>query len=42
MRLIEPSSTVSGTGFVPAPSAPWPRGRTMRPWSMPGMRMFWT
>src|SRR3954449_11452410 len=42
MWAIEPSSTDTGTASVPAPYAPCPRGRTIRPWSIPGMRMFWT
>ena len=26
---------------APWVSAAWPRGRTTRPWSIPGTRMFW-
>ena len=36
MCLIELSSTETIFGIVPSPYAPWPRGRTSRPWSMPG------
>ena len=27
---------------APLPRAAWPRGRTTRPWSIPGTRTFWT
>ena len=36
--LIEFSSILTATGFVPSPYAPWPRGRTMRPCHMFGIR----
>ena len=40
--LIELSSTERTFGAVPPPYAPWPRGRTTRPCTMPGTRMLWT
>ena len=40
MCLIELSSTETASRFVPSPYAPWPRGRTTRPCSIPGTRMF--
>ena len=36
--LIELSSIFTGTGFVPSPYAPWPRGRMIRPCHMFGIR----
>jgi hypothetical protein len=36
MWLIDFSST--DTTGAPNPNTDWPRGRTTRPWSIPGMR----
>ena len=40
MCLTELSSTLSGKWFCDV-LAPAPRGRTLRPCSIPGMRTFW-
>ena len=41
MCAIEVGSTLTGT-FELYGYAPWPRGRTIRPCSIPGSRTFWT
>src|SRR6516225_10761444 len=41
MCEIDDASTLTGT-FELYGYAPWPRGRTIRPWSMPGTRTWCT
>ena len=41
MCLIDDASTLTGKWFCEV-TAPWPRGRTTRAWSIPGTRMLCT